>query len=96
MGRIGNYAKLFHDNYFKAAVANTGFFVVLTVVPGTLTGLALAMTVDRLKGYWQAMALSVFLVPYFLPVSTVATLAFLLTQTPDSPLGDLVARRTGP
>ena len=90
-----NYAKLFNDRQFGAAAFNTLYFVVLTVVPATLIGLGLALTVNRLRGYWQAIALSVFLIPYFLPVSTVTSLAWLLTQAPDSPLGGLARAPNG-
>jgi multiple sugar transport system permease protein len=92
---LENYARLFKDKYFSAAVFNTLYFVILTVVPGTLIGLGLALTVNRIRGYWQAIVLSVFLMPYFLPVSTVSSLAWLLTQTADGPLGGLVHAPNG-
>lgn len=90
-----NYAKLFSDRYFGAALVNTLYFVALTVVPGTLVGLALAMTVNRLNGIWQAIALSIFFVPYILPVSTVTTIANVLTDTANGPLGGLAYATNG-
>jgi len=92
---LENYAKLFRDRYFGAALRNTLYFVALTVVPGALFGLVLALVVNNLKGYWQAIALSVFFVPYILPVSTVTAIANLLTDTTNGPLGGLVSSPNG-
>ncbi|MDG1119205.1 MAG: sugar ABC transporter permease [Flavimaricola sp.] len=92
---LANYERLLSDRGFGAALRNTLYFVALTVVPGTLVGLALAMVVNRLRGYWQAIALSVFFVPYILPVSTVTSIAYLLTDSPNSPLGGLAQAANG-
>lgn len=92
---LDNYAKLFRDRYFGAALLNTFYFVALTVVPGTLIGLVLALVVNRLEGYRQAAALSVFFVPYILPVSTVTTIAYVLTDTANGPLGGLAYAANG-
>lgn len=92
---LRNYARLFHDRYFGAALASTLYFVALTVVPGTLIGLALALTVNRLRGYWQVLALTVFFIPYTLPASSVASIANLLTNSANSPLGNLVRSANG-
>lgn len=92
---LANYEKLLSDRGFGAALRNTLYFVALTVVPGTLVGLALATVVNRLRGYWQAIALSVFFVPYILPVSTVTSIAHLLTDTADGPLGGLAQAANG-
>lgn len=66
---LSNYLKLFRDWRFGNSVANTAYFVALTVVPGTLLGLGFAMLVVRLKGVWQAVVLAVFFLPYILPVT---------------------------
>ena len=71
---LSNYLKLFRDWRFGNSVLNTGYFVALTVVPGTLLGLAFAMLVVRLKGFWQAVVLAVFFLPYILPVTTVTSI----------------------
>lgn len=92
---LENYEKLFRDRNFGAALVNTLYFVALTVVPGTLVGLALALVVNRLNGYRQAIALSVFFVPYILPVSTVTSIAYLLTDTANGPLGGLAHSANG-
>ncbi len=92
---LANYAKLFRDRLFAAAVLNTAYFVVLTVVPGTLVGLSLALVVNRLKGPLQAGALAVFFLPYILPVSTVTSIAWWLTETESAPLGGLVHAANG-
>lgn len=68
---LTNYMKLAADKLFKAAVVNTGYFVILTVIPGTLVGLAIAMMVNRLNGYLQSVVLAAFFLPFILPVSVV-------------------------
>lgn len=92
---LDNYTKLVGDRQFGIAVLNTIYFVAMTVVPGTLIGLGLALVVDRLKGIWQAVALAAFFLPYILPVSTVASIAWWLTDAESGPLGGLVRRQNG-
>src|SRR6185369_12728369 len=84
-----NYQRLMGDRKFWVAVANTLYFVGLTVVPGTLVGLGLAMLVNRLKGVWQAIALAAFFLPYILPVTTVTSIAWWLTDPGVGPLGGI-------
>jgi multiple sugar transport system permease protein len=50
---------------------NTAYFVLLSVIPSTLLGLAIAMGVNRLKGWAQSIILACFFIPYILPVSVV-------------------------
>lgn len=66
-----NYTRLFGDKLFSTAVWNTFYFVLLTVIPSTLLGLAIALGVNRLKGWMQSIVLAAFFVPYILPVSVV-------------------------
>lgn len=68
---IDNYTRLDNDPLFRRAVWNTLYFVVLTVVPGTLIALAIALGVSRLSGRLQALVLALFFLPYILPVSVV-------------------------
>ncbi|PKA45316.1 carbohydrate ABC transporter permease [Rhizobium sullae] len=68
---FGNYVKLFGQKLFYTSVWNTGYFVVLTVIPNTLIGLGLALMVVRLKGWLQSLILVLFFIPYILPVSVV-------------------------
>lgn len=68
---LKNFQKLFADRVFKTAVWNTFYFVLLTVVPGTLIGLVIAMMVSRLKGWMQSLILAAFFLPFILPVSVV-------------------------
>jgi len=68
---VANYVRLFKDRVFKTAVFNTGYFVVLTVIPGTMVALAIALMVSRLKGYLQSIVLAAFFLPFILPVSVV-------------------------
>jgi multiple sugar transport system permease protein len=66
-----NYAKLFNDRVFRTSIWNTAYFVLLTVVPGTAVALAIALMVSRLKGWFQSIILSLFFLPYILPISVV-------------------------
>jgi multiple sugar transport system permease protein len=66
-----NYEKLFRDRVFYTSVVNTGYFLLLTVVPGTAMALAIALMVTRLKGWTQSLILSMFFLPYVLPITVV-------------------------
>lgn len=68
---IENYTRLGKDPLFRRAVWNTLYFVALTVVPGTLIALMIALGVSRLAGRLQALVLALFFLPYILPVSVV-------------------------
>jgi multiple sugar transport system permease protein len=68
---VDNYVRLFGDRVFKTAVFNTGYFVVLTVLPGTMVALAIALMVSRLNGYLQSIVLAAFFLPFILPVTVV-------------------------
>jgi len=68
---LKNYAKLFKDKLFTTSVLNTGYFVLLTVIPNTLVGLGIALMVNRLKGWTQSVILAMFFLPYILPVSVI-------------------------
>lgn len=69
---FANYAKLIKDNLFIQAAINTGYFVLLTVIPTTLIGLGIALMVQRLKSGWlQSLVLAAFFLPYILPVTVV-------------------------
>ncbi|MES2814703.1 MAG: sugar ABC transporter permease [Pseudomonadota bacterium] len=66
-----NYERLPKDPRFRTAAWNTAYFVVLTVLPGTLIALLIGMGISRLKGRLQAAVLALFFLPYILPVSVV-------------------------
>ena len=68
---LDNYARLDSDPLFEKAVWNTAYFVLMTVAPGTLIALLIALGVSRLKGRFQALVLALFFLPYILPVSVV-------------------------
>ncbi len=90
-----NYTRLLGDRKFGISVLNTLYFVLLTVIPGTLISLTLALIVNRLKGVLQAVALAAFFFPYILPVSTVTAIATSLTNIDFGPFGGLVRRPSG-
>ncbi len=66
-----NYVRLFNDKIFIGAIWNTAYFVLLTVIPGTIAALAIALMVSRLKGWMQSLILSAFFLPYVLPITVV-------------------------
>ncbi|MDO3444320.1 carbohydrate ABC transporter permease [Agrobacterium sp. V1] len=66
-----NYAKLLGDRLFVTSLKNNGYFVLLTVVPTTIIALMISLAVSRLKGVGQTIAMSLFFLPYVLPVSVV-------------------------
>ena len=75
-----NYVRMFADPIFKKAVWNTTYFVILTVVPGTIVALLIALMVSRLKGWLQSLILSAFFLPYILPVTVVYVIWDWLTN----------------
>lgn len=66
-----NYERLPRDRRFATAIWNTAYFVVLSVIPGTMVALFISLGVSRLKGRLQALVLALFFLPYILPVSVV-------------------------
>ncbi len=68
---LENYERLPRDRRFHTSLWNTFYFIVLTVIPGTLIALAIALGVSRLKGWLQSFVLALFFLPYILPVSVV-------------------------
>jgi len=71
---FANYAKMFRDPVMRIAILNTAYFVLLTVVPGTVVALSIALMVRRLKGFAQSLVLAAFFLPYVLPVTVVYVL----------------------
>jgi multiple sugar transport system permease protein len=68
---LDNYLRLDNDPMFRRATWNTAYFVLMTVIPGTVIALLIALGVSRLNGRSQAMVLALFFLPYILPVSVV-------------------------
>ncbi|EHH04089.1 carbohydrate ABC transporter permease [Agrobacterium radiobacter] len=68
---FANYVKLLSDRLFVTSLKNNGYFVLLTVVPTTVIALMIALAVSRLSGVKQTIAMSLFFLPYVLPVSVV-------------------------
>ncbi|MFC0252150.1 carbohydrate ABC transporter permease [Massilia consociata] len=76
---IDNYATLVQDPSFWAAVGNTFYFALLTVVPLTALGLVMALLVNRFTraGSWLQGA---FFLPYVLPISVMTLIADWMLQ----------------
>ncbi len=68
---VDNYERLPRDRRFNTAFWNTAYFVVLTVIPGTLAAMGIALGISRLSGRVQSLVLALFFLPYILPVSVV-------------------------
>jgi multiple sugar transport system permease protein len=68
---LDNYMRLFKDPVFYTSIKNTAYFLLLTVIPGTAMALAIALMVTRLKGWAQSLILSMFFLPYVLPITVV-------------------------
>ncbi|XDA96975.1 sugar ABC transporter permease [Sulfitobacter sp. LCG007] len=68
---VENYTRLPGDRRFDTAVWNTAYFVLLTVVPGMLVALGIALSISRLSGRLQSLVMALFFLPYILPVSVV-------------------------
>ena len=66
-----NFVRLWKDRLFASSIWNTVYFVVLSVFPGTILALVIAIGVNRLKGWTQSVVLACFFLPYILPVSVV-------------------------
>ena len=66
-----NYVRIVTHKLFSTAFWNTAYFVLLTVIPNTLISLAVALAVNRLKGWQQGAVMACFFLPYILPVSVV-------------------------
>lgn len=68
---LANYAKLLGDRLFYTSLWNNLYFVLLTVAPTTVIALLIALAVSKLRGRFQALVLTLFFLPYVLPVSVV-------------------------
>jgi multiple sugar transport system permease protein len=66
-----NYARLPRDSKFTLSLWNTAYFVLLSVIPGTIIALFVSLGVSRLAGWLQSVVLALFFLPYILPVSVV-------------------------
>ena len=92
---IKNYTRMFADPIFRKSVWNTAYFVLLTVVPGTVVALGIALMVSRLRGFTQSLILSAFFLPYVLPVTVVWLIWDWLTNVQFGMLQALIVPITG-
>jgi multiple sugar transport system permease protein len=92
---LKNYIRMFKDPTFYKAVMNTAYFVLLTVVPGTLVALGIALMVRRLNGWVQSLVLAAFFLPYVLPISVVYVIWDWLTNKQFGMLQGLIIPFTG-
>lgn len=92
---FGNYIKLFNDRLFYTSLWNNIYFVLLTVVPTTAIALMIALAVNRLGGRIQALVLTLFFLPYVLPVSVVTMIWWWMLDFQFGILQTLIAAITG-
>lgn len=90
---LDNFARLFSDPVFLQALWNTVYFVLLTVPAMTLTGLALALVLNR-QTRWAAVLRAIFFASTVLSV-TVVTLIWRLVLIPEGGLAAVIARAIG-
>jgi multiple sugar transport system permease protein len=92
-----NYSRLFEDVNFWRSLVNTGLFALFTVLPSTLLGLLVAMTVNRLDGRVQAVVMALFFLPYVLPAAVIANIWYGLLDPAGAGilagLADAIVRR---
>lgn len=92
---LENYTKLLSDKLFYTSLWNNFYFVLLTVVPTTVIALLIALAVSKLKGRLQALVLTMFFLPYILPVSVVTLIWEWMFDFQFGILQPLVALITG-
>ena len=92
---LANYAKLLNDRLFFTSLWNNLYFVLLTVVPTTVIALLIALAVSKLKGRMQALVLTLFFLPYVLPVSVVTLIWAWMLDFQFGILQPLIAAVTG-
>ncbi len=68
---LDNFIAELTSPLFGQSLLNTIYFVVLSVFPGTILALLIAMGVNRQKGWVQGFVLAAFFLPSILPVSVV-------------------------
>lgn len=90
---IANFVRLFGDAIFLQTVANTFYFVLLTVPFLTLAGLGLALVLNR-QERWAAVLRTIFFASTVLSV-TVVTLVWRLVFLPDGGLLGVTAEALG-
>ena len=92
---LKNYIRMFKDPTFFKSVINTAYFMALTVVPGTIVALGIALMVRRLNGWMQSVILAAFFLPYVLPISVVYVIWDWLTNKQFGMLQALIIPFTG-
>ncbi|WP_417263508.1 carbohydrate ABC transporter permease [Celeribacter sp.] len=92
---LANYTKLFGDRLFYTSLWNNFYFVLLTIIPTTVIALLIALSVSKLKGRVQALVLTLFFLPYVLPVSVVTMIWAWMLDFQFGVLQPLIAAITG-
>ena len=90
---LRNFVRLIRDPFFLQTVGNTFYFVLLTVPALTLSGLGLALVLNR-QERWAAVLRTIFFASTVLSV-TVVTLVWRLVFLPDGGLLGVTAEALG-
>jgi multiple sugar transport system permease protein len=86
---LANYATLVQDRAFWAALGNTFYFALLTVMPLTALGLLMALLVDHFTRA-QAWLQGTFFLPFVLPISVMTLIADWMLQPSSGVVNHLV------
>ena len=86
---IDNYVTLIQDPSFWAAVGNTFYFALLTVIPLTVLGLVMALLVHHFVRF-QSWLQGVFFLPFVLPISVMTLIADWMLQPSSGVINHLV------
>jgi multiple sugar transport system permease protein len=76
---LANYATLVQDRSFWASLGNTFYFALLTVIPLTVLGLAMALLVNHFARA-RAWLQGTFFLPFVLPISVMTLVADWMLQ----------------
>jgi multiple sugar transport system permease protein len=76
---LANYATLVQDRAFWAALGNTFYFALLTVIPLAALGLVMALLVNHFTRA-QAWLQGTFFLPFVLPISVMTLIADWMLQ----------------
>ncbi|MFL6672854.1 MAG: carbohydrate ABC transporter permease [Massilia sp.] len=86
---LANYATLVRDPAFWASLGNTFYFSLLTVIPLTALGLAMALLVEHFSRA-RAWLQGTFFLPFVLPISVMTLIADWMLQPSSGVINHLV------
>lgn len=88
---LANYAKMFHDRYFKVSIKNNCIYAIWYSVLTMLTSLALASLLNRLMRFRKFFRIAFFL-PYISSMVSVAVIWKMVFNPQGGPLNSLLVQ----